>query len=207
MVIPENCYIYISILVAAIYLAFIIIGYHKGFLYELVNMVYTVLALAAAWFASPVFAKVFPLIDLNKMGTEAMMLNKLIDLNNTVNIAAYFLIIFLILKVLYIFISLILKSINKIPILGGFNQTLGCITGVFNATIVSLAITMLLGLPLFKNGKDAIDHSVLKYISGFSRSALTFVSEKITSSKLPDRPDGFDIDSYREEFRKWLESF
>ena len=114
MVIPENCYIYISILVAAIYLAFIIIGYHKGFLYELVNMVYTVLALAAAWFASPVFAKVFPLIDLNKMGTEAMMLNKLIDLNNTVNIAAYFLIIFLILKVLYIFISLILKSINKI---------------------------------------------------------------------------------------------
>lgn len=207
MTIPENYFIYISILIAAIYLAFIIIGYHKGFLYELVNMVYTLLALIAAWFASPVFAKVFPLIDLNKVSTETMMLNKLMDLNQTVNIIAYFLIVFLVLKVLYIFISILMKSINKIPVLGGLNQTLGCITGIFNATIVSLAITMLLSLPLFKNGKDAIEHSVLKYISGFSKNALTFVSEKITSGSLTEKPAGFDIESYREEFQKWLESF
>lgn len=207
MTIPENFFTFISILIVAIYLAFILIGYHKGFLYELVNMIYTVLSLIVSWFASPVFAKVFPLIDLNKMSTETMMLNKLMNLNQTVNIIAYFLIIFLLLKVLYVFLSLILKSINKIPVLGNFNRSLGCLTGIFNATLVSLAICMLLGLPLFKNGKEAIDHSVLKYISAFSREALTFVSEKINSSGLSNGSNGFNIESYREEFQKWLESF
>ena len=56
------------------------------------------------------------------------------------------------------------------------------------------------------NGKDAIEHSILKYISGFSKDALTYVSEKINGSSLTQE-GGFNIESYREEFQKWLESF
>lgn len=206
MTIPESAFIYISIFIVGIYIAMIIIGYNKGFLYEIVNLAYTAIALAVSWFVSPVFAKLFPLIDLDKVSSETKLINNLFNLNELINTIAYFVIIFLLLKILYIFISLLVKSLNKIPVIGGFNKILGGVFGIFNATIITLFISILLSLPLFKNGNQVKENTILKYINNTSEEVLTYIAEKVGESNLDNNSEDFDIDQYREEFKKWLVS-
>lgn len=181
-----------------------IIGYSKGFLYELVNLLYTVASLALSYFASPVFANLFPIVDVGKIDEKYKALDTLLNLNKTINTVAYFLIIFLLLKLLYIFISLLLKSMNKIPVIGKFNQFLGAIFGFVNATLIVLAISMLLSLPVIKNGQQVKDNTILRYINHYSDEALAFVIEKLSTTSLKEDINDFDIDAYREEFKEWI---
>ena len=204
MQIPEQYFLYISIFIGAIYVAMMFIGYKHGFLYELVNLLYTAASLALAYFVSPVLASIFPIIDLSKTEGQYKALNDIFNLNKIINTVAYFIIVFLVLKVLYIFISLFVKSLNKIPVIGKFNQILGLVFGVFNATLIVLCLSMLLSLPLIKNGKEIRDKTILRYITKYSDEALTFLVEKAGEQNLGDKIEGFDIDSYREDFKTWI---
>ena len=204
MQIPEQYFLYISIFIGLIYVAMMFIGYKHGFLYELVNLLYTAASLALAYFASPVLASLFPIIDLSKTPGQYYALNELFNLNKIINTVAYFIIVFLLLKVLYIFISLFVKSLNKIPVIGKFNQFLGLVFGVLNATLIVLALSMLLSLPLIKNGKEIRDKTILRYITKYSDQALTFLVAKAGEQNLKDTITGFDIDSYREDFKNWI---
>ncbi|MBR4470747.1 MAG: CvpA family protein [Erysipelotrichaceae bacterium] len=204
MVIPENYYIYISVFIGLIYLVMIYFGYKRGFLYELVSLVYTALSLALAWFASPVFASLFPLFDISKLNGQYELLDKAFNLNKLLNTVAYFLIIFLLMKLLYVFISLVVKFLNKIPVLGSVNKALGACFGVLNATVIALALSMLLSLPLFSNGKEVREKTILKYITGVSDDALSYIVSLLSDSNIKQDVDGIDIDSYREDFKEWL---
>ena len=205
MSVPENSYLYINLFILAIYVFLMIIGYMKGFLYQVINIIYTVLSLAVAWFVSPVLAELFPLISIETIDEQYKLLNSLFNLDRLLNTAAYFVIVFLLLKILYIFISLITKSLNKIPVLGKVNKVLGMIAGILNATIIVFALSMLLSLPLFKNGREVKENTVFKYIEKYTNNAISFIAEKIVVYK-GDLKD-VDIDSYRKEFSDWLSSF
>ena len=203
MTIPQNSFIYISLFIIAIYLLMCYFAYKKGFLYELVSLFYTLLSLLLAWFAAPVFSKQFPLIDLNIINESYGLLDKFFNFSSILNTIIYFIIIFLLLKLLYIFMELILKSFNKIPVLGKLNQLLGIFLGLFNATIIALALCMLLRLPVFANGKEVIDKTVLRYIRDYSDQGIVYIAEKIAALQL-ENDENFDVDSFREQFGKWL---
>ena len=162
MIIPENYFIYITGFIIAIYLVMIYIGYRKGFLYELVSLLYTAASLILAWFASPVLASLFPLFDISSLNEKYELIDHFFNLNNLLNTVAYFLIIFLVLKLLYVFVALLMKSLNKIPVLGKLNQILGACSGVINATLIALALSMLLSLPLISNGREVREKTILK---------------------------------------------
>ena len=95
---------------------------------------------------------------------------------------------------------------NKIPVLGKLNKLLGMLVGIINATIIVLALSMLLSLPLFKNAKDIKDKTLLRYINDYSNQAISYIAEKIILSNDLININNFDIDSYREEFSNWLQS-
>jgi len=206
MVIPQEWFLYISIFIVLIYLVMMIVGYKRGFLYELVGLFFTAISVAIAWFVSPVLADLFPMIDLANLNEEMKLLSKLFDLNRMVNIIAYFLIVFLVLKLLYFFISLLLKSLNKLPVIGSFNKFLGAVFGVLNATIIVLCLSMLLSLPIVKNGKQVRENTILRYISRYSSEAFHYVAEWLSESNLQEKTEDFDIDTYRKEFGEWLVS-
>ena len=204
MTIPENYFIYISIFLVAIYVVMMIIGYMKGFLYELVNLVYTAAALALAYFAAPVFSGLYPLFDIGQIDPKYEFLAQTFNLNSLLNTVAYFIIIFLILKLLYIFISLLLKFMNKIPVIGKFNQILGAVFGFFNATLIILSLSMLLSLPIIKNGNEIREKTLFKYIHRYSDEALTYIINKIGTSNIKGEIDNFNINDYREDFKQWI---
>ena len=207
MVINENLYIFISLAVIAIYVLLIISGYKHGFIYELVSMLYTAIALALAWFMSPVLADLFPLVDLSTMDGQLKLLNELFALNSMINTVIHFLLVFLVMKLLYFLIAALTKSLNNIPVIGKFNQFLGAFAGFLNATLIVLVFTMLLTTPLFKNGKDVRDHTLLKLVSDTSDKALSYVIGKVSSSDLKSEGVNLDVDAYREELKEWLLEF
>ena len=206
MIIPQNVFIFISLFIVALYIVMMIIGYTKGFLYEFVSLVYTGLSLLAAWFISPVLAKLYPLINTEKLGQYKIMID-LFHLEEILNIIAYFIIIFLVLKIFYIFISMLMKSLNKLPVVGKFNQVLGALSGIINATLITVAISMLFTLPIFKNGDAVREQTILKYINSFTAQAYSFVMEKIATEKLNMDLKDLNVDELREQFKEWILHF
>ena len=205
MTIPENYFIFISIFIVLLYLIFILIGSHQGFLFEAVSLIYTLISVAIAWFMAPVLGKLFPLIHLSQNSLEYDLLDRFININETLNTVCYFVIVFLILKLLYIFVSLLMKSLNKIPVLGNVNQFLGAVFGFVNATIVTIAISMLLTLPLFRNGNEVKEGTILRFIDRYSKDVLTLIIEKTDGINLKEEWKEIDIESYRQQFMEWLE--
>ena len=205
MNVPQEYFIYINIFIIALYLVIIFFGYKKGFLYELISLIYTGLALGAAWFVSPVLTSVFPIVDLSQVsGGQYQMLSTMLNLNSIVNIVIYFILTFLILKIVYVFISLLLKSMNKIPVIGSFNQILGAVFGFVNATLIVLSLSMLCSLPILKNGEEIKNGTILKYITKYSDEALNYVMLQVGNHNLSQELTNFDIEHYREDLKQWI---
>lgn len=204
MSVPSEYFSYISIAICIILLAFIIIGFVKGFLYELVSILYTALSVAIAWFVSPILGNLYPIIALDNISDEYKLINNFINLNPLLNTLAYFLIVFLILKVFYWILVLLLKGMNKIPVLGKINKILGAIAGIFNGLLVCLAINMLLTLPLFKNGKDIINGTVLKYTNNLNSIVFKYIANNVDLNNLQVQFNNFDVDDARQDFMNWL---
>lgn len=205
MNIPSTYFIYINIFIGLIYLLFIFIGYRKGFLFELVSLLFTIIAGFVSWFVSPVLASLYPIANLENISKETEIISKIVNLNALLNTAIYFVLTFLVLKIFYFVLALLLKGMNKIPVIGKFNQILGALAGVINATIVTLALSILLSLPIFKNGAEIKEATLFRYISNINDSVLDVLVDSIDLDNLKNKFENFDIDSARSDFKEWLQ--
>lgn len=206
MSIPVEYFGYISIAIGVIFLALVIIGYVKGFLFELVSILYTALSVVASWFVAPILASLYPIISLAKLYPEYAILTNFVNLDALLNTFAYFLICFLVLKVFSWVLSLLLKSFNKIPVLGKANKILGAIVGALNGLLVCLALSMLLTLPIFKNGIEVRNGTILRFTNKLNTITLNFVAEHVDLDHLKEQFDSFDVDSAREDLKNWLDN-
>lgn len=205
MIISEKYFIYINILIGIIYLLFIIVGYIKGLLYEIVSLIYTGFSILVAWFAAPVLASLYPLIKLEEINKEAGLINKFVNVDSIADFLIYFVIIFLALKLVYVLVSLIVKAFNKVPVLGKINKLLGGLFGIINATLVTLAISLLLNLPIFKNGNEIREKTYLKHISEVTSKINNTIIENINlEDYIVD--SSFDVEGARQVLKTWLES-
>lgn len=203
MNIPENYFIYINIAIVAIYLTFIIVGLTKGLVYEIASIFYTLFSFAISWFAAPVLASSYPIVNLEKISEEFSLLTKFINANSIIDTLIYFVIVFLILKLLYIVLSLLLKSFNKVPVLGGINRLLGGVFGLVNGTLVILVLSILLTLPIFKNGQEVRENTFFKYVNNISVKVNDYIIENIDLKKY-QTDSSIDIEQYREQLKEWL---
>lgn len=197
MVISSEIFIYINVAIVAIYVLFALIGYKNGLALQVIDLIYNILAIVVAWFIAPILASHFPLVQLDEL-YKALNFNVLIDT------LIYCVIVFLILKLAYLFIKPLFKGVSKLPIIGFVNKIGGFLFGLINATIVVLLLGMLLDTPMFKNGNEVKNGTYLKYCSDLSSKAMQITLDHINVDALKKSVDDFDVDSAREEFDKWL---
>ena len=95
MTIPSSAFILIDIGIIVLYILAMAISYHNGFLYGLVELLYTLIIILVAWFLSPVFAKLMPLVSFEGTTMEIFHIEPL------VNTITYFAIICLIICSLF----------------------------------------------------------------------------------------------------------
>lgn len=203
MLIPENCFIFINIFIVLLYIAFIVFGYLKGFIFELVSLIYTAASLFIAWLISPVLANLHPILKLSDIYKEEMIITKIVNIDQIMNTFIYFVLVFVALKIAYIVISLIVKSLNKVPVLGTVNKLLGAILGIVNATLVTLVISILFTLPLFKNGQEVRKNTALCYVDKYSNALISFVVDNLNID-IDSSSIDFDASKARESIKEWL---
>lgn len=206
MSIPNSYFNYISIGICLIFIALVIFGYIKGFLYELVSVFFTAIAVIFSWFVAPILANLYPIINLETLYPEYSLFMNFVNLDAILNSFAYFLIVFLVLKVFYFVFALLLKGMNKIPVLGKVNKILGAIVGCFNGLLICLVLSMLLTLPIFKNGNEVRNGTVLKYTNKLNSDVLSFIAKNVDLENIKNQFENFDVDNAREELQNWLDS-
>lgn len=195
MVISSAYFTYLNLALIILYLAFVVIGYKNGLILQIVDLVYNILALFIGYFLAPILASHFPIVKLDEV-YMALKLNVLMDT------LIYMIIVFILLKLLYLIIKPLFGFVSKIPLLGFVNDIGGALMGIVNATIVVLLFCMLLNTPLFKNGNEVKEKTYLKTINGLSYKALEFSMDHFDFQK---EFKDFDIDKTRMAFDKWLE--
>lgn len=200
MEIQQNYFFYINIAIIIIYLVFILIGYLRGLLYEVVSILYSALALYVSWIISPVLANLYPILSLKNIYEDDVVTN-LFNFDPILNTIIYFVIVFIVLKIFYIIISLILKGFNKLPIIGKVNKILGAIFGIVNGTIVTLILSMFFTLPIFKNGDEVVEKTLFKFVKSYSNIAINFIVDNV---KIDPNSIELDVDTVRLEFKNWL---
>lgn len=204
MNIPSNLFIFIDILVAAIFLFCIIKGVLNGFLYELINLLFLAVSFGIGWFLSPIFADKAPLFKFS-LNNDA--LDKIANSNKTsylINNIIWLVIIVLILNLLFLFIKPLFKKLSKIPLIGTVNRVLGGFLGSFRALIICLLISVLISMPIIKNGKTVINSTVLKYGDDVTKFATKLIIDNVDLESLKNDIDDFDVDTYRQELTEWL---
>lgn len=195
MVISSAYFTYLNLALIILYLAFIVIGYKNGLILQIVDLVYNILALFIGYFLAPILASHFPIVKLDEV-YMALKLNVLMDT------LIYMIVVFILLKLLYLIIKPLFGFVSKIPLIGFVNDIGGALMGIVNATIVVLLFCMLLNTPLFKNGNEIKEKTYLKTINGLSYKALEYSMDHF---KFENEFKDFDIDKTRMAFDKWLE--
>ncbi len=198
MVISSSYFIYVNLVLLILYLTSLIVGYKNGLILQIVDLIFNIVALFIAYFISPILASHFPLVKLDEV-YMALNLNTLIDM------LIYIVIVFLILKIIYILIKPLFASVSKIPLVGFVNRIGGALVGVINATIIVLLFCMLLNTPIFKNGQDIKNGTYLKVVNNLSYKALEFSMDHINIDLISKEIKDFNIDESRTAFEKWLE--
>lgn len=204
MNISSDLFIFIDIIVAFIFLSFVIVGFKKGLLFEVFSLVYTLASIVVAWFLSPVLANLYPIIKLKDLTNDMQIIVEFVNLEVLLNTVAYFVISFLVLKLCYILLAVILKGINKVPFVGGFNRIFGAIIGGVNSLIIIFILSMLLSTPIIKNGDEVKQNTVFKYIDTYSSKALNYIVNNSSFEHIKDEFDDFDVKAAREQFKEWL---
>lgn len=204
MNIPQNLFIFIDILVAVIILIGIIKGCINGFAYELVNLVFLALSFVAAWFISPILANKVPVFNID-LGNE--LANKMYETTNAsflINNIIWIVIIILLLNLIFLLVKPLFKTISKIPVIGSFNRILGGLLGFLRSFVICLLISVLITLPIVKNGKAVKEGTVLKYADDITDVTTKLIINNINLDNLKNDIDSIDVDGAREELTNWL---
>lgn len=197
MNISSDYFLYINIILVLIYIIFAIIGYKNGLMVQIIDLIFNFLAIFAAYFISPILASHFPLVTMEEIYTN-------LNINRIIDTLIYCVIVYVILRIFYIFIKPVFKSVSKVPLIGFLNKVGGFLLGIVNATFIMLALGLLLTTPLFSNGIEVKKGTFLKYTDKLCEKAIDISVKYINFDSFKETIDDFDINSAREEFNKWL---
>lgn len=179
-------------------------GFRRGLLFELISVLYNILSLVIAWILCPVLASEFPIVSMQNLSEELLLMSHFVDLGPLINSLLYFVIIFLVLRVVYMLIGLLAKSVNGLPVIGLMNKASGAVIGVVNATIVVTVMSLLLVLPIFSNGREIRNKTVFAYIEKYSDMAIDFVTENMDLEDYKQKYEDFDVDEFRNNIKDWI---
>ncbi len=172
--IPEQYILYINIAVIALLLIELFLGYKKGFLEMGITAVRFILAFLGSRFLAPILAKAFTIWPQNwtiKALPEAMQ-GLFLEVANKVS---WYVLIFVVCLILLFVLIHALKEVKDIPVLKQINGILGAALSLIVSLIIITLVTFVLSTPIFKNGNEVIDNSVLKPM----KVVTSFLYEKV----------------------------
>ena len=159
----ENWAIYFSAFVVIFFVLKAAQGYNTGILRRLIGLVGSVISYWIAWILCGVFAKYINIISVKSLGLSGTPFEAVAK--TYVNQIAWFILLFLVLRILFFMVDRIAKGVHKVPGLHAVSALLGAAFGVLEAFVWMVVITVLLHTPLFKNGSYIVENSLIKQVN------------------------------------------
>ena len=159
----ENWAIYFSAFVVLFFVLKAAQGYNTGILRRLIGLVGSIISYWIAWILCGVFAKYINIVSAKSLGLSGTPFEAIAK--TYVNQIAWFILLFLVLRILFFVVDRIAKGVHKIPGLHAVSALLGAAFGVLEAFVWIVVITVLLHTPLFKNGSYIVENSLIKQVN------------------------------------------
>ncbi|WP_294207539.1 CvpA family protein [uncultured Solobacterium sp.] len=159
----ENWAIYFSAFVVIFFILKAAQGYNTGILRRLIGLVGSIISYWIAWILCGVFAKYINIISVKSLGLSGTPFEAIAK--TYVNQIAWFILLFLVLRILFFVVDRIAKGVHKVPGLHAVSALLGAAFGVLEAFVWMVVITVLLHTPLFKNGSYIVENSLIKQVN------------------------------------------
>lgn len=159
----ENWAIYFSAFVVIFFILKAAQGYNTGILRRLIGLVGSIISYWIAWILCGVFAKYINIISVKSLGLSGTPFEAIAK--TYVNQIAWFILLFLVLRILFFMVDRIAKGVHKVPGLHAVSALLGAAFGVLEAFVWIVVITVLLHTPLFKNGSYIVENSLIKQVN------------------------------------------
>ncbi len=153
------------------------IGYMRGFLIQLYNLLAMFAAVLFAWILSEPFAKVFMIFKpdfdfFNQTAIKELILTR-------INSAVWFVILFIAISILIMLGRPLVKAVGKIPGFKTINSFFGAVFALIGYYITVLILILLLTTPLITNGQTVIEESGLKYVKQYSTVFFDYANQRI----------------------------
>ena len=159
----ENWAIYFSAFVVLFFVLKAAQGYNTGILRRLIGLVGSIISYWIAWILCGVFAKYINIVSAKSLGLSGTPFEAIAKIY--VNQIAWFILLFLVLRILFFVVDRIAKGVHKVPGLHAVSALLGAAFGVLEAFVWIVVITVLLHTPLFKNGSYIVENSLIKQVN------------------------------------------
>ena len=159
----ENWAIYFSAFVVIFFILKAAQGYNTGILRRLIGLVGSIISYWIAWILCGVFAKYINIISVKSLGLSGTPFEAIAK--TYVNQIAWFILLFLVLRILFYVVDRIAKGVHKVPGLHAVSALLGAAFGVLEAFVWMVVITVLLHTPLFKYGSYIVENSLIKQVN------------------------------------------
>ncbi|MBR2595647.1 MAG: CvpA family protein [Solobacterium sp.] len=165
--IPQGFTLYINIAVVVFYLIFLILGSRRGVLRQIIAVAGLLISgfLAVRYYV--LLASYIHIVPTEWLPLQDTMIADMIA--GYANEAVWFLILFLVFRLLFTFIDRLAAKIHELPVLKQISSILGAGLGVITATIWIFVICTVMSTSLFSNGDYYVRHTAL----GMIRTAVT----------------------------------
>lgn len=171
MILPMNTVLSLNIASIVVFVLFILNGYSRGFIHQILDLIGFIASFVLAWIFAPQIAESVPLLPSTLEWFNTPIIgNSLFAISNTI---VWFVIIMIGVSIVMTFVvKPFAKGIHAIPIAKTVNRLLGAVYGLIPASLIAILATLILTSPLFQNGRSTVESSVLRPFSTLSDALL-----------------------------------
>ena len=176
---PASMIVFVNYLLILWFFINLARGYKRGLLLQIVDLVGTFVALFAAWVFAPVFVRLFEFVKSS--GSGLITVDQII--NQQINRLIWFLILFVVARILLLLVTPIVSAISKIPFVKQVNSAVGGVFSIFIFVIKLLLLSYFLSFPIVSNGQDIIDNTILRPLVEFSTPIIKTLDRDIEKNE------------------------
>ncbi|MGN1398780.1 MAG: CvpA family protein [Erysipelotrichaceae bacterium] len=161
MTLPSNSVVFINIAVIAFLIISLIVGYMKGFMWQLVKTLAVLGVILLCWIIAPGLSKLIQVFPAKYAPFKDTALASVFY--DKINTLCWFLIVLVAGLIIIAIIRPVFNFITELPVIKQVNKIVGAVLSIIPTFIIIVLFTYLLNTAIFTNGKEIVNNSVLKY--------------------------------------------
>lgn len=182
IVIPKDSTMYINIAIAIFYVVMIFVGSRKGLIKQVISVVGLIISLFFALRYCRLISSYIHIVPVQFLPLQETLMADVIA--GYVNIGAWFIVLFLVFKLIFTIIEKVVGKIKDFPFLKSISKLLGATIGFVKATIWIFVFCYIVNMSFFANGNYIIKHTLLGTIRDTTTQLLASYNIPLTSTDM-----------------------